>query len=215
MVALLPLSSAFGFVGFGLNFGQNKLGVSSFSPITVATLSFTRGGFDNANGYGGYFYIDAIPFIDLDAEFQVSKSEYKLKFSDTVSGKGIDGDFAWGGASTYLTARKKLFGIGVPFLANAKLHYGVGFNKHVVTPMTDLDTVKGLVSSGSGSLNDRLKDYLTDNKIDVSGFHVQAGLKAKLLMGEVDLFYRYVIAEDIVPDSDGFGSLNLRLGVAF
>ena len=81
--------------------------------------------------------------------------------------------------------------------------------------MADLDMVEGLLTSASGSLEESLTKYLEDNTKDVSGFHLQAGLKAKLLMGEVDLIYRYVMAKDLVPDSKGFSSLNLRLGLAF
>jgi len=29
------------------------------------------------------------------------------------------------------------------------------------------------------------------------------------------LFYRHVIAEDVIPGAKGFGSLNLRLGMGF
>jgi|TARA_B110000263_G_scaffold37901_1_gene29531 hypothetical protein len=214
LVGLMPLSSAFAFVGFGLHLGQNQLAISNFSK-SMTTTSFTRGGFDNTFAVGGYFYIDAIPFIDLDVEFQASGKNYKLAFSESVSGQGIDSDFGWASATTYLTARKKLIGLGIPLLANAKLHYGVGYNKHVITPMADLDMVEGLLTSASGSLEESLTKYLEDNTKDVSGFHLQAGLKAKLLMGEVDLIYRYVMAKDLVPDSKGFSSLNLRLGLAF
>ncbi len=215
LLSLMPLSSAFGFVGLGLHFGQNQLSVAQFSPPTIATLSFNREGINNPLGFGGYFYIDAIPFIDLDAEFQASKSDYNLVFSDITSGKSLDSKFGWGSASTYLTARRKIIGLGVPFLANAKLHYGIGYNKHVVTPMADLEMVQGLVTSASGSLENSLTKYLENNTEVVSGFHFQAGLKAKFLMGELDLFYRYVMAEDMVPDTKGFGSLNLRLGATF
>ena len=62
LVGLMPLSSAFAFVGFGLHFGQNQLAISDFSK-SMATTSFTRGGFDNTFAVGGYFYIDAIPFF--------------------------------------------------------------------------------------------------------------------------------------------------------
>jgi hypothetical protein len=213
LVGLMPLSSAFAFVGFGLHFGQNQLAISDFSK-SWGDGTFKRGGFDNTFAVGGYFYIDAIPFIDLDVEFQVSAKDYKLALV-TGSLALIDSDFGWASATTYLTARKKLIGLGIPLLAKAKLHYGVGYNKHVITPMADLDMVEGLLTSASGSLEKSLTKYLEDNTKDVSGFHLQAGLKAKLLMGEVDLIYRYVMAKDLVPDSKGFSSLNLRLGLAF
>ncbi|MEA1882291.1 MAG: hypothetical protein U9N31_07825 [Candidatus Marinimicrobia bacterium] len=213
LLGLLPMSSAFGFVGFGLHLGQNQLSLPASKQLI--DITFDRSNFGQPFAFGGYFYIDAIPFIDLDAEFQVTASKYDLEFKDSFTNKSINSEFAWGSASTYLTARKKLFGLGIPFLANAKLHYGIGYNKHVVTPMADFEMVQGLTASASSTLEESLTKYLEDNKKDFSGFHVQAGLKAKLFMGEVDLFYRYVIAKDMVPDSKGFGSLNLRLGVTF
>ena len=54
-----------------------------------------------------------------------------------------------------------------------------------------------------------------DNYITSSGFHLQGGLQFKILMIDSFLFYRQVIADDVIPDAKGFGSLNLRLGMGF
>ena len=54
-----------------------------------------------------------------------------------------------------------------------------------------------------------------DNYLSSSGFHIQGGLQFKLLMLDSFLFYRHVIAEDVIPGAKGFGSLNLRLGMGF
>ena len=58
-------------------------------------------------------------------------------------------------------------------------------------------------------------DYVKENTDSKSGFHIQGGLQFKLLMLDSFLFYRHVIAEDVIPGAKGFGSLNLRLGMGF
>ena len=62
-----------------------------------------------------------------------------------------------------------------------------------------------------------LEDFLTneDNYLESTGFHAQAGLQFKLLMIDTFVIYRYTIAKDVVPGSDGFGALNIRLGFGF
>ena len=88
LVGLMPLSSAFAFVGFGLHLGQNQLAISNFSK-SMTTTSFTRGGFDNTFAVGGYFYIDAIPFIDLDVEFQASGKIINWHSVNRFQGKAL------------------------------------------------------------------------------------------------------------------------------
>ena len=119
--------------------------------------------------------------------------------------------------STYLTVRKKLLGLGIPFLAKAKLFYGGGVNQHQVTPRITLDLMESLLdgnlSNDPTSLDEKkIVDELKKNKIDASGFHIQTGLQFKVLMIDTFLFYRHTFAEDLVPDLKSFGSVNFRLG---
>ena len=44
---------------------------------------------------------------------------------------------------------------------------------------------------------------------------VTSCVQFKLLILDSFLFYRHVIADDVIPDAKGFGSLNLRLGMGF
>ena len=70
-----------------------------------------------------------------------------------------------------------------------------------------------LTAEPTNITEDDLIEFLKENRIESSGIHVQAGLQFKVLMLDSFLFYRHTFAEDLVPDADAFGSLNLRLGI--
>jgi len=123
-------------------------------------------------------------------------------------------------ASGYITLQKKIFKLSIPFLAKAKLTAGAGINSHSSTPMVDqnmMETVMGGAGNlESGTLDtDELITFLNENKVSSQGFHIQTGVQFKLLILDSFLFYRHVIADDVIPGSKGFGSLNLRLGMGF
>ena len=97
---------------------------------------------------------------------------------------------------------------------------GAGINSHSSTPMVDqnmMETVMGGAGNlESGTLDtDELITFLNENQISSQGFHIQTGVQFKLLMLDSFLFYRHVIADDVIPGAKGFGSLNLRLGMGF
>ena len=55
-------------------------------------------------------------------------------------------------------------------------------------------------------------EFLKENKIDASGFHVQAGLQFKILVLDSFLFYRHTFAEDVIPSLSNYGTINFRIG---
>jgi hypothetical protein len=91
----------------------------------------------------------------------------------------------------------------------------------MTTPIANVDMVTELIgdllNADPSALDENLEDYLTnkDNYLESTGFHAQAGLQFKLLMIDTFVIYRYTIAKDVVPGSDGFGALNIRLGFGF
>ena len=184
-------------------------------------ITLTNGSFDGAFDAGAYFYLDVIPFIDLEIDLNVRGNSYDIDFQN-AAGEMPTIQFGWVSTNTYYTARKKIVGLSIPFLAAAKLHAGGGINTHLTTPITDVDMVTellggDLLNASPSSLNQNLEDYLTnkDNYVESSGVHIQAALQFKLLMFDTFLMYRYTIAEDVVPGSSGFGSVNVRLGMGF
>ena len=225
--SLIPLfiisSQVFAIAGFGLNLNKSMYSVVEstsslkFENIEVATI--TQHEFENGLGIGGYLYIDAIPMVDLDIEGSLIISPYEFSFTNLLT--SIDKQqFGWVDASGYITLQKKILKLSIPFLAKAKLTAGAGVNSHSSTPMVDqkmMETVMGGAGNlESGTLDtDELIKFLKENKVSSKGFHIQTGVQFKLLMLDSFLFYRHVIAEDVIPDAKGFGSLNLRLGMGF
>ncbi|HIB52870.1 MAG TPA: hypothetical protein EYO48_07040 [Candidatus Marinimicrobia bacterium] len=217
-LSLIPWSSALGVVGFGVQGGQSILTVaSSISSKDGADLTTTE--FANPFSGGGYLYIDAIPVIDLEADFSVSFKKYTFDFENE---EGVSGpyDFGWADFSIYLSAGKKIVGIGIPLLAKAKLFYGGGYNMHTVTPLMSMDLMESalggdLTADPINLSEDDLIDFLKENQVKTSGFHIQSGLQFKVLMLDTFLFYRHTFAKDVIPGQDHFGSLNLRMGMGF
>ena len=218
LLSLIPWSSALGVVGFGVQGGQSMFTVaSSISSVDGANLTISE--FSNPFSGGGYLYIDAIPVIDLEAEFSISFKNYTFEFSNLEGAIGPY-DFGWADFSIYLTAGKKIMGIEIPLLAKAKLFYGGGFNMHTVTPLMSMDLMKSalgdtLTVNPTNLSEDGLIDFLKENQVNSSGFHIQSGLQFKVLMLDTFLFYRHTFAKDVIPGQDHFGSLNLRMGMGF
>ena len=224
--SLIPLfiiiSQVFAIAGFGAQLGQSMFSVEESSPtLSVPGVTLKNGAYDNAYSVGGYFYIDAIPVVDLEVDFNIQGNKYDINFENALGVKMAPLNFAWGSTDVYFTVRKKIIGIGIPFLAKAKLFAGGGYNTHMSTPLanetmlTNLCGDPGIANCDVTSLDKTLEEYMTDkdNYITSSGFHLQGGLQFKILMIDSFLFYRQVIADDVIPDAKGFGSLNLRLGM--
>ena len=215
---LIPWNRALGVVGFGFQGGQSIFTIaSSISSKDGADLTISE--FANPFSGGGYLYIDAIPVIDLEAEFSISFKKYTFDFGNAIGVRGPY-DFGWADFSIYLTAGKKIVGIGIPLLAKAKLFYGGGFNMHTVTPLMSMDLMKSalgdtLTVNPTNLSEDGLIDFLKENQVNSSGFHIQSGLQFKILMLDTFLFYRHTFAKDVIPGQDHFGSLNLRMGFGF
>ena len=221
VLAVLPFNSASALIGFGLQVGQGMFSVAESFPETGSPrIKLTNGAFDGSFNFGGYLYVDAIPFIDLEVDFNFSGNTYDINFKNAIDDMPIL-PFGWASASTYVTARKKIVGFSIPFLAATKVHAGGGVNTHMTTPIPNVDMITALIgdalNADPSALDENLEDFLTneDNYFESTGFHAQAGLQFKLLMIDTFVIYRYTIAKDVVPGADGFGSLNVRLGLGF
>ena len=220
---MILISSAYAIAGFGLHLDRSMYSVAKTTkPLTVENVevaSIIHHGFDNGFGIGGYLYIDAIPFIDIDLEGNLLISTYDFSFIQNNIPTIDKQQFGWIAGSGYLTLQKKLFKLNIPLLAKAKLTAGAGINSHASIPMINQDmmeTVMGAGNLGTGTLDtDKLISYLKDNKVSSTGFHIQTGIQFKLLMLDSFFYYRQVFADKVIPDAKGFGSLNLRLGMGF
>ncbi|MDP7558820.1 MAG: hypothetical protein QF923_05035 [Candidatus Marinimicrobia bacterium] len=213
-IAVSPLA-AIG--GIGLQLGQGAFTVASTEDVDeTGFITVTTGEFANPLNLGVYLYLDVLPIVDLEADIQLTASEYDFEFTNALGTAGPYNGY-WGGVSTYITVRKKIFGLGIPFLGGGNLFAGGGYNMHTFAPLADLSLVESLMGDLTEEptfSEDDLVDFVNENKIDKSGFHVQAGFQFKLLMIDTFVFYRVSFGEfeDIVGD-ESFGSLNIRLGL--
>jgi len=214
-------SQVFAIAGFGLQVGQNVFSVKeSYPTISVPNVILNNGAFDNPISLGGYLYLDIIPVVDLEVDFNFQWNKYDINFENDL-GEMPTLSFAWASRDVYFTVRKKIIGIGIPFLAKAQLFAGGGYNTHLTTPVANESMLTSLCDDDLAncdvtSLNKTLETYMTnkDNYLSSSGFHLQGGLQFKILMLDSFLFYRQVFADNVILDGKGYGSINLRLGMS-
>ncbi len=213
-IAVSPLA-AIG--GIGLQLGQGAFTVASTEDVDeTGFITVTTGEFANPLNLGVYLYLDVLPIVDLEADIQLTASEYDFEFTNALGTAGPYNGY-WGGVSTYITVRKKIFGLGIPFLGGGNLFAGGGYNMHTFAPLADLSLVESLMGDLTEEptfSEDDLVDFVNENKIDKSGFHVQAGFQFKLLMIDTFVFYRQSFGEfEDIMGEESFGSLNIRLGL--
>ena len=104
ILAVLPFNSASALVGFGLQLGQGMFSVDESTPITGTELiTLKNGAFDNSFNFGVYLYIDAIPFIDLEVDFNASFNGYDIDFENAF-GPMPTIPFGWLSTNSYFTA---------------------------------------------------------------------------------------------------------------
>ena len=222
LISLIP-TSMFAIGGFGLQVGQNSFSVEASSPETgIPGVTLTNGAFDGSGALGGFVYVDLIPFVDVEFDFNIQGNEYDIDFSNNFGTAMPTLSFSWGSMNTYTTVRKKVVGLSIPFLAGAQLHAGAGVNTHKTVPVANVDMVTNLLggdlsNADPSDLHVELLNELEneDNVVDASGFHIQTGLQFKLLVLDTFLIYRHSFVEDVVPGSKSFGTLNLRVGLGF
>ena len=219
-------SQVFAIAGFGAYGDFDLLKYPAGSSGDVDEYGVEYKGFDNPKGFGFLFYIDAIPVVDLEVDIEFVGNLYE--YTPYLAGDPLPSeDLPWGRVSTYVTIRKEILGLSIPLLAKAQLYGGVGFNKHKVVPIMTADVIKDAL--GGDDLEAALKLFEADteegakdlaksmleNVEDISGFHLQAGVRGKLLMFNAFANARYTIAKDVIPDKSGYPSIwvGLALGI--
>ena len=213
-IFLLFVSQAYSLAGFGLNLNQTMFSVDEKTNSINNIGSYGYEKISGSNGLGGYLYIDAIPFIDIDLEFSGFGTTYN--YFVIIEQTPTSYSLPFGSLAGYLTMQKKISQLKIPFLAKAKFTAGAGLNHQIYKPLPNEGDLVALIGSTSTAPSeDALIDFVKDNTDSVTGFHIQTGLQFKLLMLDSFLYYRHVFANDVIPSAKGFGSLNLRLGMGF
>ena len=144
LISLIP-SSIFAIGGLGLNLSQGSFSVDASYPKTdIPGVTLMNGAFDGSFGFGGYAYIDLIPFVDIEFEANTQGNLYDIEFQNAF-GEMPPLEFAWVSLNTYTTVRKKVVGLSIPFLAGAQLHAGPGINTHRTVPIANIEMVTELL----------------------------------------------------------------------
>ncbi len=218
LVALPSSIFAIGGLGLSVNSSSFKVDAGSSDLIVddVEVGSFSYEGFENGAGFGGYLYLDIIPVVDLDIEYNFVGQMYDFSFENAATPVETQ-QFPFASGSMFITVQKPIFDFGIPFLAKTRLYGGLGMNKNASTPMVNqemLEAVMGGASNLESGAYDHnaVSDYLTDNMVETSGFHIDAGVFFKVLTFSGSVYYRQIFAEDIIPGNNGYSSLNFRLG---
>ena len=219
-------SQVFAIAGFGAYGDFDLLKYPKGSSGDLDSYGVKYNGFDNAKGFGFLFYIDALPIVDLEADIEFVGNLYE--YTPYLLGSAqTSQELPWGRVSTYVTIRKEIFGLSIPLLAKAQLYGGLGFNKHKVIPIMTEKVIKeafnaddletALNSFGADADPDQaatdLAKSMLENVEDISGFHLQAGVRGKLLMFNAFANARYTIAKDVIPDKSGYPSLWVGLAI--
>lgn len=225
---LIPTSNAFGIIGFGLYGGADQITLDetvTIKELGVSQSIVTQFPMDEAYSLGGYVYTNLLPIIDLELDYQLTAGVYDLQYQVFANELLIDEtekyQAAWAKGSFYLTARKKVLGLGLPILGGVKIHAGAGINSHNSIPLVNIDVLEDIRGEDHlyegfepKDMEDDIIDYVKDNTISTTGGHVQVGVQVSVLAFDAFLNYRYTMAE-LFPDKPGYGSLNLMLGLGF
>ena len=87
LISLIP-SSIFAIGGLGLNLSQGSFSVDASYPKTdIPGVTLMNGPFDGSFGFGGYVYIDLIPFVDI--EFGISLKCAELAFNAGIPNASV------------------------------------------------------------------------------------------------------------------------------
>ena len=140
-----PTEKAEALFGIGIKGLGDTFSVDAWNDGT-SLYSLQSPGFSGSDGVGvgGFIYIDAIPFIDLEASVEIAPVPYDLEFANAITSLPST-QFAWTRISTYFTARKKIFGLGIPFIGGGSFHLGGGINNHISSKRADLDMMSELL----------------------------------------------------------------------
>ena len=188
--------------GVGLHIAQDGFTVDQES-FNYESISITRDAIDSPIGGGAFVYLTVIPFLDFEAGFSLTGSEYNYVFNGEDSPPMGIAKFGW-----YLSAQRPVFKF-----PTIRIYAGAGINGSTHTKIVSYETlVDGEIDP------DKLDDlkYLED-KLGVTntGAHIEFGgrFKPPIIPFSINANARYHIIKDVVPGEDGY--LSLSMGVAF
>lgn len=226
IVALvIQVSSLYAILGgIGVNFMQNSYSdtASVFNaPSNLSQLgSITRSEMKSPIGGGVFAYITAIPFVDLEAEYNVSYSSYSYSYTGgTNSESGVTLPeispltipmWTYGGS---LSVQRKIFKF-----PTIRILAGAGISTRNYSNVISFETVQELdLNKLDPTVSENfkhLKDALESDEAAM-GFHLElrARFKPPIIPFSLNANLRYNFIKDFLPDVKGF--LTISAGFAF
>jgi len=188
-IALVVLSflfiapgSALALFGFGAHGGLDMYSVdadsASFTLEYGAEASLVREEIGQPIAFGGHFYVDLLPIIDLEISADVAFQKYHITYERRTPAGILDDekseDATFGRIGVYATIRRDLFKFP-PITHTVALYAGAGVGLHLITPVMSeaflVDNIK--------TPEDKLDVEEMIEKATRMGGHVLAGVRIK------------------------------------
>jgi hypothetical protein len=170
---------------------------------------FLKDGFEaiedgaSTSGFGGYVYVDVIPFIDVEAGFDIlGETTFSYNIGeDDISSFSLPKKAGW-----FVGVQRKLFKLPM-----VKFYYGAGLSQNKIVPNNYSD----LIDNSSVSENN-VENFIKDNLETKTGYFLECGARAKPWLVPISLNakLRYNFLEGVVPNESGFVSIMIGAGYA-
>ena len=177
--------SALAVFGFGAHGGLDMYSVDAASTVFTldygAEASLVREEIGQPIAFGGHFYVDLLPVIDLEISVDVAIQKYHITYQRRVLGGALDEfddekseDATFGRIGVYATIRRDLVTFP-PIIHTVSLYAGAGVGLHLITPvMCEAFLVENIKAP-----EDQLDVEDIIEKATRMGGHVLAGVRIK------------------------------------
>ena len=175
---LVSISGSDGYGTQDFQAAAQRAGITNFNSTFWNPITLRRHEVSNPWLLGGHFYIDAIPFIDLEASVDVALQKYRVEYVSTLSSAANETkDAYFGRASAYFTARRDIIKLP-PLVPIAALYLGGGLGYHYVSPVAGPDLIVN--AYGSGDPSSKKPDIASLVEREGSfGYHGLVGVRVK------------------------------------
>lgn len=225
MILVLTIQFGYSIGGIGLygvrDFGTID-GVSesvNFGDANI-TNNFIRKEGTSPIGFGGYFYLDIIPVVDVEIGGDVVFSTYDFEYSyetttGTITSESVVGTLVWAKTSYFISIQKPF--VEIPMLT---LYGGAGYKNAMSTPIMSPGFLSSLMSNGDdiGQINDEesLDQTIEDQIKNQAGLMIEAGLrfKPKFFPFSMNVKLQQNFIKDVVPRKNSYSTVLVGLGFA-
>lgn len=151
-----------------------RLGYTDYTKWTYVEL--TRGAISNPWLFGGHFYLDFIPYFDVEVSADVALQKYWATYK--VGGLTIESrdDLYFGRIGAYLTVRRDLIKLP-PVIPIAAFYLGGGLSYHYVSPLAGPDLIVDAIGSQDIKTAPKIADKV--EREGSFGYHGLAGVRVK------------------------------------